>query len=215
MSEILKSRRQKIFFVALLFIFIFILLTFFYLNYQKNQLFTKELNCQTLGANYFYDTSKKECVKDEVKDERPLCDFSVQYDRKERSQIDGVNSELITELEMQCEAGDNLSSRFACLNLETEKNKEYHGTYFDVSGVLQVKQAEYLRFIAIEIYADNSDRTVLGQSIINIEKEILAKEDLPFSTRVYIDRSDKKIANIFSPEDEVLIGATPVFTTCR
>ena len=88
--------------------------------------------------------------------------------------------ELIADLEKKCQGGEDMLYKFACLNLATEKKREYHKTYYDLEGVLKTNGDEYLKLIGVEINTDDKKRTLLGWEVINLEKNVKSGEDIFF-----------------------------------
>src|SRR5680860_250233 len=195
---------------------------YFYLNYKKNLEFKNQISCQELGQNYSYDSEINRCILSEEENnvesntsDQYLCDFSVDLSRKDRYHVDGLDLENIKKLEEKCQGGNDIMSKFACLNLETEKDKIYHRTYFEIEGTLKTMGNEHLQLIGVEINRIDSKRTVLGQAIVEIEKDVNEAEETPFSIKVMIDRDNEDINKIFQKDDETLISIHPVYSTCR
>ncbi len=218
------DEKKKIINISL-FLFAFILLGlfafFFFNSYQKNIIFKSQISCQGLGVDYNYDKRTNSCEKisllnqEKDKSDKYLCDFTVSYTSTEARHIDGRDTELIASLEEKCMSGEDILSKFACLNLETEKNNEYHITYYDLEGVLKTNSDEHLDFIGFELNTANAKRVLLGTEVLNFDKDLRSGEETPFSVTIAIDRSDENIAKFFEKEDGVLIDTYPVYSTCR
>jgi len=144
-----------------------------------------------------------------------LCDFSVDYIKKERHHVDGLDLELIKNLEKKCQSSEDLLSNFACLNLEQEKDREYHKTYFNLEGILKTNGDEHLQLIGVKLYTMDAKQILLGQGVMKFNKDVKLGEETSFSITVLIDRNDENIARFFQKEDEVLISTSPVYSTCR
>ena len=186
MLKVDNKKLHNVGFIIFVIILFSIIAFYFFTNYQKNLEIKRQILCQGLGLDYNYDAQINECKKvnlEEKKDNQEpkyLCEFSIDYISKEIRNIDGLDLELIADLEKKCQGGEGILSKFACLNLETEKNKEYHKTYYDLEGVLKTNGDEYLKLIGVEINTDDKKRTLLGWEVINLEKNVKSGEDIFF-----------------------------------
>lgn len=193
---------------------------YFYFSYQKDIESKKQISCQESGIQYLYDKQTDSCKaivlgEQEDKSNMYLCDFSVQFSNTNVRHMDGQDTELIANLEEKCRGGEDILSKFACLNLETEKNNEYHITYYNLEGVLTTNGDEHLQYMGVELNTANAKRASLGTEIISFEKDVKFGEETPFSVTIAIDRGKEDIADVFDKEDEVFISTYPVYSTCR
>ena len=193
MLKVDTKKLCKLGFIVFVVMLFSIIAFYFFTNYQKNLEIKRQILCHELGVDYSYDAQINECKKvnlEEKKDNQEpkyLCEFSIDYISKEIRNIDGLDLELIADLEKKCQGGEGILSKFACLNLETEKNKEYHKTYFDLEGILKTNGDEYLKLIGVEINTVDKQKILLGWEVLNLEKNVKSGEEVPFSLSVLID----------------------------
>src|SRR5680860_69494 len=219
-----KGFNKKLYSITF-FIFIIILfclfVLFLFLNYQKNLELKRQISCHELGTDYIYDSQTNSCEtvgivgEKDSEESKHLCNFIVSYTKTERRNVDGLDLELIVELEDKCASGDDIFSKFACYNLELEKKNEHHKTYFNLEGILKTNGDEHLQLIGVELQTIDAKRVLLGYGTEKFERDIKSGEDIPFSITVIVDRGVEEISNFFDKDDEILINTYAVYSSCR